>query len=135
MVDHSLEGSVQTTPHERGFDASAAAIGPLAAAARGLWVLFAISAFLELVGLILAGRALIPAAPDAEPRGSLWAGIILIVLARILVGVALRPLTDIFALPGWLPGANVFSLGDVLIGVGVAVVIALGMREQRPPTT
>ncbi len=41
---------------------------------------------------------------------------------------ALRPLTDIFALPTWLPAANVFSVGDVLIGVGVAVVIALGMR-------
>ena len=26
------------------------------------------------------------------------------------------PLTDIFALPAWLPFANVFSIGDVLIG-------------------
>ena len=33
---------------------------------------------------------------------------------------ALRPLTDIFAMPAWLPFANVFSIGDVLIGVGVA---------------
>lgn len=37
-------------------------------------------------------------------------------------------LTDILALPAWLPLANVFSVGDVLIGVGVAVTIALGMR-------
>lgn len=42
---------------------------------------------------------------------------------------ALAPLTDIFALPGWVPLANVFSIGDVLIGVGVAVVIAAGMRR------
>ena len=36
---------------------------------------------------------------------------------------ALWPLTDIFALPAWLPAANVFSVGDVLIGVGIAMVI------------
>jgi hypothetical protein len=51
-----------------------------------------------------------------------------------------RPLTDIFALPGWLPFANVFSIGDVLIGVGLVVVIAAGMRraplslDSRDPT-
>jgi hypothetical protein len=41
---------------------------------------------------------------------------------------ALGPLTDILALPAFLPFANVFSIGDVLIGIGVAVVIAGGMR-------
>lgn len=41
---------------------------------------------------------------------------------------ALRPLTDIFALPDAMPLANVFSVGDVLIGFGVAVAIALAMR-------
>jgi hypothetical protein len=40
----------------------------------------------------------------------------------------LAPLTDIFALPSWLPLANVFSIGDVLIGVGVIVAIVLSMR-------
>lgn len=43
---------------------------------------------------------------------------------------ALRPLTDLFALPSWLPFANVFSVGDVLIGIGVAATIALAMRAQ-----
>ena len=43
---------------------------------------------------------------------------------------ALRPLTDLFALPAWLPFANVFSIGDVLIGVGVAVTIVLAMRRR-----
>ena len=37
-------------------------------------------------------------------------------------------LTDIFALPAWLPFSNVFSVGDILIGLGVAVVIATAMR-------
>jgi Family of unknown function (DUF5317) len=41
---------------------------------------------------------------------------------------ALAPLTDIFAMPSWLPFANVFSIGDVLIALGIVVVIAVGMR-------
>jgi hypothetical protein len=44
---------------------------------------------------------------------------------------ALRPLTDLFALPPWLPFANVFSIGDVLIAIGIATAIALGMRGGR----
>ena len=46
----------------------------------------------------------------------------------LLPDPALAPLTDIFAMPGFLPMANVFSIGDVLIGVGVAVAIAAAMR-------
>jgi multisubunit Na+/H+ antiporter MnhE subunit len=45
---------------------------------------------------------------------------------------ALAPLTDIFALPTWLPGANVFSIGDVLIGLGIALVIVLAMHRPLP---
>ena len=41
----------------------------------------------------------------------------------------LEPLTDIFATPRWLPLANVFSIGDVLIGAGVVLAIALAMRR------
>ncbi len=43
---------------------------------------------------------------------------------------ALAPLTDIFAMPSWLPFANVFSVGDVLIAVGIAATIALAMRRR-----
>ncbi len=42
---------------------------------------------------------------------------------------ALEPLTDIFAMPAWLPFANVFSVGDILIAVGVATTIVLAMRR------
>ena len=42
---------------------------------------------------------------------------------------ALRPRTDIFAIPAGVPLANVFSVGDVLIGVGIVVVIAAAMRR------
>lgn len=51
--------------------------------------------------------------------------------SAIIADPALQLLTDIFSLPPWLPAANVFSVGDVLLGIGVAVVIAIGMR--RPP--
>jgi hypothetical protein len=44
----------------------------------------------------------------------------------------LAPLTDIFALPGWLPGANVFSVGDILIGLGVVIVVVAAMRRREP---
>jgi hypothetical protein len=44
----------------------------------------------------------------------------------------LAPLTDIFALPPWLPWANIFSIGDVLIGVGVVVIIVMAMRRPAP---
>ena len=48
----------------------------------------------------------------------------------------LAPLTDIFAMPPWVPFANVFSVGDVLIGLGIAIVIVAAMRSRpaRPAT-
>lgn len=53
----------------------------------------------------------------------------------VMADPALRPLTDVFVLPTWVPFANVFSIGDVLIGLGVVVVIAAGMRTGRQVTT
>lgn len=50
----------------------------------------------------------------------------------VLADPALRPLTDIFAVPAGVPFANVFSIGDVLIGVGIAWAIAAAMRRARP---
>lgn len=50
----------------------------------------------------------------------------------VLANPALEPLTDIFAIPAWLPLANVFSIGDVLIGVGLAIVLAAAMRRPAP---
>jgi hypothetical protein len=52
--------------------------------------------------------------------------------SAVLADPALQPLTDIFALPAALPLANVFSIGDVLIGVGVIIVLAVGMRAAAP---
>ena len=46
---------------------------------------------------------------------------------------SLAPLTDVFALPRWLPFSNVFSIGDVIIAVGVMTAIVLAMRSARQP--
>ncbi len=53
--------------------------------------------------------------------------------SAIVADPALRPLTDIWAMPAWLPLANVFSIGDVLIAVGVAVTIVIAMRRSPAP--
>jgi hypothetical protein len=45
---------------------------------------------------------------------------------------ALAGLTDIFAIPHPIPFANVFSIGDVIIAIGVATVIVAAMRERDP---
>jgi hypothetical protein len=42
---------------------------------------------------------------------------------------ALPFLTDIFALPEWLPAGNVFSVGDVFIGLGIGMAIVIQMRR------
>lgn len=51
--------------------------------------------------------------------------------SAVLQRPALQALTDVYALPDALPFANVFSLGDVLIGLGITVAIATSMRPAR----
>ena len=50
--------------------------------------------------------------------------------SAVVADPVLAPLTDIFALPAWFPLANIFSVGDVLIAIGVIVAIAAGMRAE-----
>ncbi len=52
--------------------------------------------------------------------------------SRLVDGVVLAPLTDIFAMPAWVPIANVFSVGDLLIGVGCAVAVVATMHGRGP---
>jgi hypothetical protein len=77
---------------------------------------------------ILANGGLMPARPEA--LATVGAGIGAHTNSAIVGHPSLEPLTDIFATPGWLPLANVFSVGDVLIGVGIAVAIAAAMRRS-----
>ena len=46
--------------------------------------------------------------------------------------VVFAPLTDLFPMPAWLPLANIFSIGDVLIGVGAAIAIVSVMHGRGP---
>jgi hypothetical protein len=96
---------------------------------RGLWIV-AIGAISNLAAIVANGGYM-PADPAAlaslpdftAPSYS---------NSTVLADPALRPLTDIFAMPAWMPSANVFSVGDVLIGVGVAVTIIAAMRSAVP---
>lgn len=46
------------------------------------------------------------------------------------VDVVLGPLTDIFTMPAWVPMSNVFSVGDLLIGAGVAIAVIAAMHGR-----
>lgn len=92
----------------------------------GLW-LVALGAALNLAAIVANGGSM-PASPAA--LASLGMGIGGNTNSVVVADPALALLTDIFALPSWLPLANVFSIGDVLIGIGVAVAIAAAMRAE-----
>ncbi len=80
---------------------------------------------------IIANGGWMPADPDALASvGGLGSGP---TNSIVLADPALWPLTDLFALPSWLPFTNVFSVGDVLIGIGVAATIVLAMRGPGRP--
>jgi hypothetical protein len=53
----------------------------------------------------------------------------------VLEHPALQPLTDIFAVPAGIPMANVYSVGDILIAVGIVVLIATLMRRPGAAAT
>ena len=52
--------------------------------------------------------------------------------SRLVDDVVLGPLTDLFAMPAWVPMANIFSIGDVLIGVGAAIAVVAAMHGRGP---
>jgi len=49
--------------------------------------------------------------------------------SAVVADPALWLLTDIFAIPAPMPFANVLSIGDVLIGIGVAWAVVAAMRS------
>ena len=85
---------------------------------------------LSNLAAIVANGGSMPASPEALAQ--LGAGVHSGPTNSVIVEhPALEPLTDIFALPAWVPFANIFSVGDVLIGVGIAVAIATVMRTRN----
>jgi hypothetical protein len=98
--------------------------------------LIVVGALANLAAIVANGGAM-PASPGALAAVGLGVGGH--TSSIVLEQPALEPLTDVFALPAWMPLANVFSIGDVLIGLGVAVAIAAAMRGRAtdrdvPPT-
>ncbi len=78
---------------------------------------------------ILANGGFMPTAPGAAAALGKSTPIIYSNSAFV-AKPAFEPLTDLFALPPWMPLANVFSIGDVLIGIGVVVLMAATMRRS-----
>ena len=123
------------------------ALGPLAPAAyvvSNLMVLVAVARNLALPGLplvliggaanllaICANGGYMPVSPDAlaamgRPPSDGYSN------NRVVDGILLWPLTDLFAMPAWVPLANIFSIGDVLIGVGAAMAVVAAMHGRLP---
>jgi hypothetical protein len=92
-------------------------------------VLVALGAASNLAAIVANGGYM-PASPTAVAAiGS--KAIVAYSNTAILEHPALEPLTDVIAMPGWLPFSNIVSVGDLLIGLGIVVVIAVAMRSPR----
>ena len=123
------------------------AAGPLIYVASTGMVLAAVVANIRIPGMVLvamgatsnliaivANGGYMPASPAAVAaigRGE----IVGYSNSAVIQSPALEPLTDIIALPTWLPFTNIISIGDILIGAGIAVVIVIAMRSARPSRT
>jgi hypothetical protein len=117
------------------------ALGPLLYVASTLLVVVAVVRNLAIPGMavvavgaasnlaaILANGGFMPASPAA--MAALGKAVPVVYSnSAVLYQPALAPLTDIFALPTWLPFHNIFSVGDVAIAIGVVLVIAVAMRR------
>ena len=78
---------------------------------------------------ILANGGYMPA--TAEALGSLGKTAPTIYSnSAVVAAPALAPLIDRFALPRWLPFANVFSIGDIVLAIGIFVLIVTAMRRS-----
>lgn len=91
--------------------------------------LVALGAACNLAAIIANGGYMpaSPAAAAAVGRGD----IVGYSNSAVVASPALEFLTDVIALPAWLPFSNIISIGDLLIGAGIAVVIAAAMRSGR----
>jgi len=83
---------------------------------------------------IVANGGYMPAAPGA--LAALGKGAPTVYSnSSVVPDPALWFLTDQFAMPAWMPFANVFSIGDVIIVVGIVLTIVLAMRRPVTPAT
>ena len=111
----------------------ASTIAVLVAVARNVRIpglaLILVGAISNLAAILTNGGVM-----PADPGAVALAGIEMdagFTNSAIVTDPALRPLTDIFAIPAGVPLANVFSAGDVLIAVGIVIAVVAGMRRAR----
>lgn len=78
---------------------------------------------------IIANGGYMPASHSAAAVGP--DGIVVYSNTRVIASPALEFLTDVIVLPAWLPFTNIASIGDLLIGAGIAIAIAASMRSAR----
>ncbi len=92
-------------------------------------VLVAVGAALNLTAIVANGGYMpaSAAAVAAIGRGD----IVTYSNSAVIPSPVLEPLTDVIALPTWLPFTNIISVGDLLIGAGIALVIIVAMRSAR----
>ena len=54
-------------------------------------------------------------------------------LRRLVADANLAFLGDVFALPAWMPAANVFSVGDLLLALGAAIFVHAACGSRLAP--
>lgn len=110
----------------------ASSVAVLGAVLRNLAIpglaVVAVGAASNLVAIVANGGYMPASAEAVEAVGGIAPGYS---NSAVVSDPVLAPLTDIFALPAWVPFSNVFSVGDVLIGLGVGITLAIGMRVGR----
>ena len=119
--------------------------GPVVYIASTALVLAAVLANLRLPGMalvaigaasnlaaIIANGGYMPASHSAAAVGP--DGVVVYSNTKVIASPALEFLTDVIVLPDWLPFTNIASIGDLLIGAGIAIVIASSMRAARRPS-
>lgn len=122
-------------------------LGPLIYVASTAAVLVAILADRAIPGIpvvalgaacnllaIMANGGYMPAAPSAlvalgKGEPTVYSN------SSVVADPALWFLTDRFVMPHWVPFANVFSIGDVIIVIGIVLTIVLAMRRPVTPAT
>jgi hypothetical protein len=92
-------------------------------------VVTGIGMLLNLLVIILNGGYMPASRAALAAAGGSYAGQAFNNSEVIGPGTRLGFLADVFAVPEWLPVSNVFSIGDVIIVVGVVYLIAASMRD------
>ncbi len=99
----------------------------------GLW-LVGLGGLTNFV-VIAANGGVMPASADALRTAGRSTREAAFTNSEVVAHARLAFLGDVLPLPAWMPFANVFSIGDVLIAIGVFVLVHGICRSTRFPAT